>query len=295
MLPGFRFLVTAIVLSMSLLIFGLGAAALLRAAHEEFASNPSWRTAPEVSFAQPAEPMTPMLAALQVELPAAATPQDLAPATGAQTEETAAVPASVSTKSGEQIAAQQSEEASLPLASPQAATTENPVAENTPPAEGAPLSTEKPAAAEVPIATIETRDTLSREDLQLADRSGQVTAQPAPAADSIITKIATLGGPAVNIETPLIESPAKGKVSAAKPDTAKADQSDKRARAKQASRRKIEAARARLAAQQVQQLQQQPFQLQPDPFFQQPLPQSARVRKAKRNQAGPVETGGPPS
>jgi len=52
MLPGFRFLFAAIVLSMSILVFGLGAAALLRAAHEEFASNPSWRGAPETIFAQ---------------------------------------------------------------------------------------------------------------------------------------------------------------------------------------------------------------------------------------------------
>ena len=44
MLPGFRFLFAAIVLSMSVLVFGLGAAALLRAAHEEFASSaPLWR------------------------------------------------------------------------------------------------------------------------------------------------------------------------------------------------------------------------------------------------------------
>jgi len=34
MLPGFRFLFAAIVLSMSVLIFGFGAAALLRTAHE---------------------------------------------------------------------------------------------------------------------------------------------------------------------------------------------------------------------------------------------------------------------
>jgi hypothetical protein len=38
MLPGFRFLFAARVLAMPMLIFGLGAAALLRAAHEEFAS-----------------------------------------------------------------------------------------------------------------------------------------------------------------------------------------------------------------------------------------------------------------
>ena len=43
MLPGFRFLFAAIILSMSVLVFGLGAAALLRAAHEQFASIPSRR------------------------------------------------------------------------------------------------------------------------------------------------------------------------------------------------------------------------------------------------------------
>ena len=71
MLPGFRFLFAAIVLSMSILVFGLGAAALLRAAHEQFASNPSWRAAPETMFAQPSEATRPVLAMLRVE-PAAA-------------------------------------------------------------------------------------------------------------------------------------------------------------------------------------------------------------------------------
>ena len=47
MLPGFRFLFAAIALSVSILVFGLGAAALLRAAHEEFASYSSWRAATE--------------------------------------------------------------------------------------------------------------------------------------------------------------------------------------------------------------------------------------------------------
>src|SRR5476651_1171724 len=67
MLPGFRFLFVAIILSMSILVFGLGAAALLRAAHEEFASNPSWRAAPETMFAQQAEATRPVLAMLRVE------------------------------------------------------------------------------------------------------------------------------------------------------------------------------------------------------------------------------------
>jgi hypothetical protein len=52
MLPGIRFLLAAILLSMSILIFGLGAAALLRAAHEEVASVPTRRILPEPVFAQ---------------------------------------------------------------------------------------------------------------------------------------------------------------------------------------------------------------------------------------------------
>ncbi len=72
MLPGFRFLFAAIVLSMSVLIFGLGAAALLRAAHEQFASIPSRRPVPETMFAQqPDEASKPVLAMLRIDAPAA--------------------------------------------------------------------------------------------------------------------------------------------------------------------------------------------------------------------------------
>src|SRR5579859_2746240 len=69
MLPGIRFLFAAITLSVSILVFGLGAAALLRAAHEEFASNSSWRAAPEPPmFTQHTEPSRPpVLAMLRVE------------------------------------------------------------------------------------------------------------------------------------------------------------------------------------------------------------------------------------
>jgi hypothetical protein len=74
MLPGFRFLFAAILLSVSILVFGLGAAALLRATHEEFVSNPSWRNGPqEQVFAQVPEPAHPVLAVLRAE-PAAAAP-----------------------------------------------------------------------------------------------------------------------------------------------------------------------------------------------------------------------------
>lgn len=66
MLPGFRFLFATVVLSLSVLIFGLGAAALLRSAHEEFVGVPSWRAAQ-----QPLMPAMdagkPSLALLRVE------------------------------------------------------------------------------------------------------------------------------------------------------------------------------------------------------------------------------------
>src|SRR6202171_6745743 len=74
MLPGFRFLFAAIVLTMSILVFGLGAAALLRAAPEEVSSNPAWRAAPETVFAQQGETTRPVLTMLRVE-PQPAEPQ----------------------------------------------------------------------------------------------------------------------------------------------------------------------------------------------------------------------------
>ena len=81
MLPGFRFLLAAILLSTSILVFGLGAAALVRASHEQYvSSNPSWRNGPqEQVFAQSPEPAQPVLAALRVE-PAAPVANDAAPA-----------------------------------------------------------------------------------------------------------------------------------------------------------------------------------------------------------------------
>ena len=74
-LPGFRFLFAAILLSTSILVFGLGVAALLRATHEQYVSNPSWRNGPqEKVFAQVSEPAQPVLAALRAEPEAAAEP-----------------------------------------------------------------------------------------------------------------------------------------------------------------------------------------------------------------------------
>ena len=67
MLPGLRFLFVAIVLSVSMMIFGLGAAALLRSAQQEVASLPTRHVQPETIFAQQTEATTPTLAMLSVD------------------------------------------------------------------------------------------------------------------------------------------------------------------------------------------------------------------------------------
>lgn len=67
MLPGFRFLFATVVLAISVLVFGLGAAALLRAAHEEFVSLPSWRLAQQPVLTPQFEMSGATLAMLRVE------------------------------------------------------------------------------------------------------------------------------------------------------------------------------------------------------------------------------------
>ena len=56
---------------MSILIFGLGAAALLRAAHEEFANLPSRRATPEPNASPFNDDQPPTLALLRVDPPVA--------------------------------------------------------------------------------------------------------------------------------------------------------------------------------------------------------------------------------
>lgn len=67
MLPGFRFLLATIVLSVAVLIFGLGAAALLRTAHEHFTTTQAWRTPLPPVITASAEPPQPTVALLRVE------------------------------------------------------------------------------------------------------------------------------------------------------------------------------------------------------------------------------------
>jgi hypothetical protein len=259
MLPGFRFLFAAIMLSLSILIFGLGAAALLRAAHEEVAINPSWRATPETTFAQQPEATRreatrpdaarPVLAMLRVDapvvekssdVPAAAAP--LAPAEQAAPLSTPAEP--------EGIAALKPEDSSLP----EPAKPEIPVSESPAENEAAPALANAPAPAdEIRIASATTEAVPPANEAARA-ASGQTSAAASPDPDlaSILAsiKIATLNGPPVTIEA---HSPRKA--AAAKPDTGAIQ---KRLQARRAAQRRRMAARARLARQALLQQQQIP-------------------------------------
>jgi hypothetical protein len=200
MLPGFRFLLAAIVLSISLLIFGLGAAALLRAAHEEFAGIPLRRAPPEVMFAQPDE-AGPTLAMLRVE-PSVVDDKAVEPPIADQPAVNLA-PTEV-----ENLATEPDKVAALDTATP----------ENSPPSEA---PTPETAATEIPIETrtpsAQADDTPSPAaaakvaaiaEMTPAAPDQSATAQPDQASAPIDdgtriaeTRIATLGGPPVTIET----------------------------------------------------------------------------------------------
>lgn len=235
MLPGFRFLFAAIVLSMSILVFGLGAAALLRAAHEQFASNPSWRAVPEPRFAQQnerettREPMSPVLAMLRVEPEPAPqkAPDGIAAAT-APTEPPAIAPAP---DQPEKIAALKPQDST----SPEAAKPEITVPETSMQSEAAPALA---PAEEAKTATAE-------RFLPPADEAAAPEQAIAPSTvdhEIAATKIATLGGPSVAIET---QPPAKA--ASATPDRSA---TKKRLQAQRAKERRRLAQRAREAASQ---------------------------------------------
>jgi len=243
MLPGFRFLVAAIVFSMSVLVFGLGAAALLRSAHEQFASIPARRIPPEPVFAQPQmDPTTPTLALLRIEPSSAqetVNDDDAIPArdvTGTVTTEPVEPETSAAPKP----------EDSAPMA--EAAEPETPAAETL-------------QATQVPPPQTDVSGPTSATGLEtklaaLADASAAVQ-DVAPASETFspersmaAAKIATLGGPAVTIDE-----------SASTKNNAKPDRSAvrKRIRAQRARERRRIAELERLAREQAAQLAANPF------------------------------------
>jgi hypothetical protein len=279
MLPGFRFLFAAIMLSLSLLVFGLGAAALLRAAHESFASNPSWRAAPEVTFAQRPETTLPMLATLRVDTPVMESATEQAPpvASSVETSPVISAPAtseqlaSVRPVDAAPVEAKTSETKTSETTSEGAAAA-LPAAENllsaaTPPATEATATVDQTGIAAItpPGASSGASEPAAPEP------TSAVPANPAPDPARIAaTKIATLGGPPVDIAEETIKAPPQARDRAAKSDQAKSDQAKpaqakadqsaikRRAQARRDEHRRILAARARLAAQ-AQQQQADPF------------------------------------
>lgn len=256
MLPGFRFLFAAIMLSMSILVFGLGAAALLRAAHEEVASNPSWRAAPEVTFAQQPDATRPVLAMLRVDTPSAERAQDNAPVTAAPAEQVAIAPP---TAEAERVASLRPDDSSpAEMAKTEIAPPAVPVAENPVGGELASASVKTPASAEeIKIAVTATEQV--REDQPVAALPEQTGLPVASGTAIAAMKVATLGVP-VNIESPRRPN---ALVVVAKPEQSELR---KQQQAKRAAHRRKLAARARLAAQAAQQSAQlvNPF-LQPAP------------------------------
>jgi hypothetical protein len=247
MLPGFRFLFTAIVLSMSVLIFGLGAAALLRAAHEEFANLPSRRATPEPMFARLNDDQPPTLALLRIDPPLAEKPAENVPET------TADVPA----PAGQTPDARPAEPEKLAALTP-AEPVQVEAAKPEEPARDTSAGTPAPAVAgaEAPVANAEVKiAAIAATPEPVAATSPEPAADIPPFEGSIATTlIATLGGPAVFIDETTSTTEAKPSRRAI----------NRRAAERARERRRMAAARrARLAREAALTLQQQ----QPNPFF----------------------------
>jgi hypothetical protein len=241
MLPGFRFLFAAIVLSMSVLVFGLGAAALLRTAHEQFVSIPSRRAPPEPVFAKANEPPMPTLALLRFEPPVPEKAPDNVVATVVPEPEapTASAPDAAPVELEKLAALGPEQPGPTELVKPDVpATKTEPVAEAAP--------TEAPAATDkVKLAAI----VETQPETTVASTATEPVAQALSLEGNIAaTKIATLGGPAVTIE-----QPASVKTPSAKPNRSTVRKRAQRAR----ERRRIAARRAALLAQQQAAAQQQ--------------------------------------
>ncbi|MCA1527048.1 hypothetical protein [Bradyrhizobium yuanmingense] len=248
MLPGFRFLFAAILLSTSILVFGLGAAALLRATHQQYVNNPGWRNGPqEQMFAQAPEPAQPVLAVLRTEPepPAETTPslRDQVP--------TIALPLS----EPEQVAALTTEtdvqpEAAAPLAEVPAIEAAKPE-----PAKPEPMVT---AAAPASIDTLTSADTTAGipEAQPAAIASEPEPADPALAAAALDVASARLA--ALNAATAATDAPAKVKAESSKAESTKSDS--------KATKRK---AKAKKRARVVRRPPPQQLQQQLDPFGQQ--------------------------
>ena len=243
MLPGFRFLFAAILLSTSILVFGLGAAALLRASHEQYANNPSWLNGPqEQRFAQASEPAPPVLAVLRAEPEVTAEPEpslrDLVPTIGLPQSEPEQVAALTTNAEAEpQLAAPPAEAAA---------------------AEPAKAETATEATAPAPADTLTPADTTaSIPDAKPDPKPAAVAtaAEPAPADPALTAsalEIASAKLAALNAPATMKDAPAKAKAES------KADDKATKRKAKAKKRHRV-----------VRRPPPQQLQQQLDPFGQQ--------------------------
>ena len=200
MLPGFRFLFAAILLSTSILVFGLGAAALLRATHQQYVSNPAWRNGPqEQVFAQSPEPARPVLAVLRIEPEVTAEPapslRDQVPTIG--------LPAS----EPEQVAALTAEADPQPqaVAPPAEVSAVEPAEPEATVEAAAPASTDTLTPADTTASIPETKPAATASEPASADPSAALASS---ALDVAAAKLAALNEPAT---TAVKEPPAKAK------------------------------------------------------------------------------------
>jgi hypothetical protein len=267
MLPGFRFLFAAIILSMSVLVFGLGAAALLRAAHEEFASLPSRRIPPEPFFARRNDQI-PTLALLRVEPEVAEKPsaEDAAAAAQEIVKEIAPDIPAPAEQAADAEPLQPEQQAALNPEQP--AQAEAAAGPETPATEAIAQTPAAPAEAESPVANAEANLAAIVEAPE--PPAAVVAATPAepardgPSLEDNIAAIAALGGPAV-----IVDEKTSAKTTDANPDRSAVK---KRAAQRARERRRAAARRARLAREAALAAQQQ----QADPFS--PAPVVRRTR-----------------
>jgi hypothetical protein len=193
MLPGFRLLVAAVVLCLSLLVFGFGATALLRSAREDVASLPVRRAAPQTVFAsQPPPDAVATLSMLRVETPEVSTAA-AADAPAAAVSHDIPAPEPEPARQASLIPDAQAADARARAADPapnapafeQVAAVETlPAAVPAVAAPAAPRADEPTTVAAIaPPATDQPVSTLTAADTEIA-----------------VMNIATLGGPAVDIE-----------------------------------------------------------------------------------------------
>ncbi|MBR0960186.1 hypothetical protein [Bradyrhizobium japonicum] len=245
MLPGFRFLFAAILLSTSILVFGLGAAALLRATHQQYVSTPSWRNGPqEQVFVQVPEPAQPVLAVLRAEpeLPAETTPslRDQVPTIGLPASEPEQVAAlATDTDVQPQVAAPLADVPAVEPAKPEA-TMEAAV----------PASTDTLTPADTTAAIPEAKPAATASEPAPVDPSAALAAS---ALDVASARLAALNEPAT---TTVKDAPAKAKAESNKSDSSASDSKATKRKAKAKKSHRV--VRRPLPPQQLQQ-QLDPF------------------------------------